>query len=209
MKRSCCLESYHPSERSRSRLNSTQMLNDCNILSPEPKRKKTALTPNSKQKQSAPTSDVPPAPEQMKTASIPDHLPLQIKQEPTDGAPCYSIDETLKAADELFHQLVLRSSLSPTEQLEFSSVLNELKTGQTGPTRNTRSRQRSIQSYFSRTWASNSLSLEFVIIWILSYSYTYSFVNLAEFIDLIILMKRVLNFTVSYTITVFLNALWY
>ena len=73
--------------------------------------------------------------------------PQYIKQEPVDPAPPYSIPDTLKAAEELFKQMNLRSSLAYSERVQIATLLSDLRKEPGTP----RSRQTSLQTFFKRT----------------------------------------------------------
>ena len=91
------------------------------------------LTPHKQAPHTTPQENVP--------------APQYIKQEPVDPAPLYSIPDTLKAAEELFQQMTLRSSLAYSDRVRVSSLLSNLRKESGTP----RSRQTSLQTFFKRT----------------------------------------------------------
>ena len=98
-----------------------------------------------------PLPQTPSSPTRLgQTASIPDSFPATVKLEPTDpdSAPTYSIDATLKAAEELFERLS-KEPVPYQELLQFSSILRRLKSGEEQSS--ARTRQTSIDSFFKRT----------------------------------------------------------
>ena len=99
-----------------------------------------------------PPPQIPSSPTRLgQTSSNPYHAPATVKLEPTDpdSTPAYSIDATLKAAEELFERLSQEPCVPYHDLLKFSSILRKLKSGEEQSS--ARTRQTSIESFFKRT----------------------------------------------------------